>query len=123
MAERTMPIGRGEEKGVEAKRESNRIRAGHDLPGPLRVHVDQKPMPEVLHPQDALVRVTRSCICGSNLHLYNGDVPDTRAGMTFGQGSTGVVEELDDEVKEPKVGDLGLLPGHELLRTPTVRNS
>lgn len=34
--------------------------------GPLRVRIDEKPMPEILHPQDAIVRVTRSCICGSN---------------------------------------------------------
>jgi threonine dehydrogenase-like Zn-dependent dehydrogenase len=121
-----MPIGRGEEKGVEAEKESNLIRAGHGVPGPLRVRVDIKLMPEVLQPQDAIVRVTRSCICRSDPHLYSGDVPGTRAGMTgmtFGQGSTGVVEELDDGVKEPKVGDLGLLPGHELPRTPIVGNS
>jgi D-arabinose 1-dehydrogenase-like Zn-dependent alcohol dehydrogenase len=79
-----MPIGRGEEKGVEAEKVSNLIRAGHDLPGPLRVRVDRKPMPEFLHPQDAIVRITRSCICGSDPHLYSGEVPDTRAGMTFG---------------------------------------
>jgi hypothetical protein len=90
--------------------------------GPLRVHVDRKIMPEVLHPRDAIVCVTRSCICGSDPHLHSGDVPDTRAGMTFGQGSTGVVEENGDEVEEPKIGDLGL-SGHELRRTPTPRNS
>ena len=46
--------------------------------GPRRVRIDHKPMPEILHPQDAIVRVTRSCICGSDIHLYNGSVPDTR---------------------------------------------
>ncbi len=39
--------------------------------GPRRVRINHKPMPEILHPQDAIVRVTRSCICGSDLHLYN----------------------------------------------------
>jgi hypothetical protein len=38
--------------------------------GPQRVRIDHKPMPEIVHPQDAIVRVTRSCICGSDLHLY-----------------------------------------------------
>lgn len=53
--------------------------------GPYRVRVDNdKPMPEILHPEDAIVRVVRSCICGSDLHLYHGLVPDTRVGMTFG---------------------------------------
>ena len=37
-------------------------------------------MPEILHPQDAIVRVTRSCICGSDLHLYNGFVPSMEKG-------------------------------------------
>ena len=73
--------------------------------GPLRVRIDQKPMPEILHPQDAIVRVTRSCICGSDLHLYNGSVPDTRPGMTFGHEFTGVVEQVGDEVQKLEVGD------------------
>ena len=67
--------------------------------GPLRVRIDEKPMPEILHPQDAIVRVTRSCICGSDLHLYNGSVPDTRPGMTFGHEFTGVVEQVGQEVE------------------------
>lgn len=78
--------------------------------GPQRVRADQKPMPELLHPQDAIVRVTRSCICGSDLHLYNGNVPDTRVGMTFGHEFTGVVEELGADVHNLKVGDRVLVP-------------
>ena len=78
--------------------------------GPLRVRIDQKPMPEILHPQDAIVRVTRSCICGSDLHLYNGSVPDTRPGMTFGHEFTGVVEQVGPEVQTLKVGDHVLVP-------------
>src|ERR687898_9617 len=78
--------------------------------GPQRVRVDHKPMPEILHPQDAIVRVTRSCICGSDLHLYNGSVPDTRVGMTFGHEFTGVVEQLGEDVEKLKIGDHVLVP-------------
>ncbi len=78
--------------------------------GPQRVRIDHKPMPEILHPQDAIVRVTRACICGSDLHLYNGSVPDTRVGMTFGHECTGVVEQLGPEVENLKVGDHVLVP-------------
>jgi threonine dehydrogenase-like Zn-dependent dehydrogenase len=78
--------------------------------GPLRVRIDHKPMPEILHPQDAIVRVTRTCICGSDLHLYNGAVPDTRVGTTFGHEFTGIVEEIGPEVKKLKVGDHVLVP-------------
>ena len=78
--------------------------------GPLRVRIDHKPMPKILHPQDAIVRVTRSCICGSDLHLYNGSVPDTRPGMTFGHEFTGIVEEIGPDVQKLKVGDHVLVP-------------
>lgn len=78
--------------------------------GPLRVRVDHKPEPKILHPRDAIVRVTRSCICGSDLHLYNGSVPDTRVGSTFGHEFTGVVEQIGEEVENLKPGDHVLVP-------------
>lgn len=78
--------------------------------GPKRIRVSQKPMPEIKHPEDAIVRVTRSCICGSDLHLYNGNVPDTRVGSTFGHEFTGIVEEIGSEVTKVKVGDHVLVP-------------
>lgn len=81
-----------------------------DYRGPYRVRVERKPMPTIQHPRDAIVRVTRSCICGSDLHLYHGMVPDTRVGMTFGHEFTGIVEELGSEVQNLKVGDHVLVP-------------
>ncbi|MFN3405661.1 MAG: zinc-dependent alcohol dehydrogenase [Cytophagaceae bacterium] len=78
--------------------------------GPQRVRVDEKPMPEILHPEDAIVKVTRSCICGSDLHLYNGNVPDTRVGMTFGHEFVGVVVEVGSQVHKLKVGNNVLVP-------------
>jgi threonine dehydrogenase-like Zn-dependent dehydrogenase len=67
-------------------------------------------MPRIEHPRDAVVKVTRSCICGSDLHLYHGMVPDTRIGMTFGHEFCGIVEELGDEVGNLKVGDHVMVP-------------
>jgi len=78
--------------------------------GPYRVRVANKPHPEILHPQDAIVRVTRSCICGSDLHLYHGLVPDTRVGSTFGHEFVGIVEEIGPDVTKIKVGDQVLVP-------------
>ncbi len=78
--------------------------------GPFRIRLDQKPEPEIRHPEDAIVRVLRSCICGSDLHLYHGLVPDTRVGSTFGHEFIGVVEEIGDSVQKLKVGDRVLVP-------------
>lgn len=79
--------------------------------GPFRVRADRnKPDPEIQHPGDAIVRVTRSCICGSDLHLYHGLVPDTRVGMTFGHEFTGIVEEVGSEVQHLRPGDHVMVP-------------
>lgn len=81
-----------------------------DYRGPYRVRADRKPEPSIQHPRDAIVRVTRSCICGSDLHLYHGLVPDTSVGMTFGHEFCGVVEEVGAEVETLKPGDHVLVP-------------
>lgn len=78
--------------------------------GPYRVRAEQKADPVIEHPGDAIVRVTRSCICGSDLHLYHGMVPDTRVGHTFGHEFVGVVEDIGPAVKTLKVGDRVLVP-------------
>jgi threonine dehydrogenase-like Zn-dependent dehydrogenase len=78
--------------------------------GPYRVRAEQKPYPEIEHPNDAIVRVLRSCICGSDLHLYHGMVPDTRVGQTFGHEFIGEVEEIGPSVQKLKVGDRVLVP-------------
>ena len=79
--------------------------------GPYRIRADKnKPEPEILHPGDAIVKVTRSCICGSDLHIYHGLVPDTRVGTTFGHEFTGEVTEIGSDVKNLKVGDRVLVP-------------
>ncbi len=78
--------------------------------GPYRIRTEDKPTPSIEHPNDAIVRVTRSAICGSDLHLYHGLVPDTRVGMTFGHEFTGVVEEVGASVKNLSVGDRVLVP-------------
>ncbi|MGZ3182020.1 MAG: zinc-dependent alcohol dehydrogenase [Telluria sp.] len=78
--------------------------------GPYRVRAAHKSEPVIEHPNDAIVRVTRSCICGSDLHLYHGLVPDTRVGSTFGHEFTGVVVETGASVQNLKVGDHVLVP-------------
>jgi threonine dehydrogenase-like Zn-dependent dehydrogenase len=78
--------------------------------GPYRIRTDQKPVPEIEHPNDAIIRVTRAAICGSDLHLYHGLVPDTRVGSTFGHEFTGVVEEVGQSIQNLKRGDRVVVP-------------
>lgn len=78
--------------------------------GPKRVKVTKKPDPRIEHPEDVVVRVTRTAICGSDLHLYHGFVPDTRVGTTFGHEFTGVVVDIGADVRTLKAGDRVLVP-------------
>jgi threonine dehydrogenase-like Zn-dependent dehydrogenase len=45
--------------------------------GPRNVQIDDKPMPKIQHPEDAILRVTSTAICGSDLHLYHGTVQES----------------------------------------------
>jgi threonine dehydrogenase-like Zn-dependent dehydrogenase len=78
--------------------------------GPYRVRVEEKEMPRIEHPNDAIVRVTLAAICGSDLHLYHGMMPDTRVGMTFGHEFIGVVEEVGPSVQNLSRGDRVMVP-------------
>lgn len=78
--------------------------------GPRRVKAMKKPEPKIMHPNDVILKVVRSAICGSDLHLYNGMVPDTRVGTTFGHEFTGVVEEMGSSVETLKRGDRIMVP-------------
>jgi len=77
---------------------------------PYKVRAEQRPEPEIEHPNDAIVKVTRSCICGSDLHLYHGLVPDTRVGSIFGHEFTGIVEQVGSSVQNLQPGQKVLVP-------------
>ncbi len=78
--------------------------------GPYRIRVEEKDVPPIEHPNDAIVRVTRAAICGSDLHIYHGMMPDTRVGQTFGHEFIGVVEEVGPSVQKLKRGDRVMVP-------------
>jgi threonine dehydrogenase-like Zn-dependent dehydrogenase len=78
--------------------------------GPYKIRVEDKPVPVVEHPNDAVVRVTLAAICGSDLHLYHGLMPDTRIGHTFGHEFIGVVEQIGSSVENLQVGDRVMVP-------------
>ncbi|QJY49342.1 glutathione-dependent formaldehyde dehydrogenase [Pseudonocardia broussonetiae] len=78
--------------------------------GPHKVRVEDKPVPVVEHPNDAIVKVELAAICGSDLHLYHGMMPDTRIGHTFGHEFVGRVEEVGSSVRNLQRGDRVMVP-------------
>jgi threonine dehydrogenase-like Zn-dependent dehydrogenase len=78
--------------------------------GPYKVRVEEKAEPEIEHPNDAIVRVEMAAICGSDLHIFHGMMPDTRVGHTFGHETIGVVEEVGSSVQNLNVGDRVMIP-------------
>lgn len=78
--------------------------------GPYKIRIEEKDIPHVEHPNDAIVRVTTASICGSDLHLYHGLMPDTRVGSTFGHEFVGVVHEVGPSVRNLQVGDRVMVP-------------
>jgi alcohol dehydrogenase len=78
--------------------------------GPYKIRVEEKDIPRIEHPNDAIVRVTKAAICGSDLHLYHGLMPDTRVGTTFGHEFIGVVHEVGSSVENLTVGDRVMVP-------------
>ena len=77
---------------------------------PNRVEVQEVPDPKILNSRDAIVKITSSAICGSDLHLVDGYVPAMRKGDILGHEFMGEVVELGPEVKNLKVGDRVVVP-------------
>jgi threonine dehydrogenase-like Zn-dependent dehydrogenase len=73
--------------------------------GARRVTVENVPDPHIINPRDAIVRVTSTAICGSDLHLYDGYIPTMMKGDILGHEFMGEVVEVGPAVRELKVGD------------------
>jgi len=73
--------------------------------GKGRFEVTEKAKPEVVEATDAVVRVTMSSICTSDLHIKHGSVPRAVLGITVGHEMVGVVESVGEAVKTLKSGD------------------
>jgi threonine dehydrogenase-like Zn-dependent dehydrogenase len=74
------------------------------------VRVDNVPDPTILNPRDAIVKITSTAICGSDLHLYNGFVPTMEQGDILGHEFMGEVVDLGSGVTNLKIGDRVVVP-------------
>jgi alcohol dehydrogenase len=77
--------------------------------GPGRRSWEDKPRPKVQNPTDAIVRITTSTICGTDLHILKGDVPTVTDGRVLGHEGVGVVEEVGGAVATFRKGDKVLI--------------
>jgi threonine dehydrogenase-like Zn-dependent dehydrogenase len=78
--------------------------------GKKNIQVEQVPDPKILNPRDAIVRITSTAICGSDLHLYNGFVPTMKRGDVLGHEFMGEIIELGREVRNLSIGDRVVVP-------------
>jgi alcohol dehydrogenase len=73
--------------------------------GPGNKSWEEKEKPIIQHPSDAIVRITKTTICGTDLHILKGDVPEVVDGRILGHEGVGVIEETGDFVTRFKKGD------------------
>ena len=78
--------------------------------GKNNVKVAEVPDPSIVNPHDAIVKVTLTAICGSDLHLYNGFIPTMKSGDVLGHEFMGQVVDVGPEVKNLAVGDWVVVP-------------
>jgi len=73
--------------------------------GPGQKAVEERPTPRIENPTDAIVKVTRTTICGTDLHILKGDVATCAPGRILGHEGVGIVESVGNAVTEFKKGD------------------
>jgi threonine dehydrogenase-like Zn-dependent dehydrogenase len=74
------------------------------------VRVEQVPDPVLVEPDDIVLRVTATAICGSDLHIYRGKIPAMKAGDILGHEFMGIVEEVGPAVTRVRKGDRVVVP-------------
>ena len=78
--------------------------------GASHAEVHTVPDPEIINPHDCIIRVTKTAICGSDLHLFDGYIPTMESGDILGHEFMGIVEEVGSAVKKLKRGDRVVIP-------------
>jgi alcohol dehydrogenase len=73
--------------------------------GPGKKAVEDRPKPDITAPTDAIVRITKTTICGTDLHILKGDVPTCQPGRILGHEGVGIVDKVGTAVTAFKPGD------------------
>lgn len=103
--------------------------------GPNNLAWEDKPKPTIVQATDAIVRITMTTICGTDLHILKGDVPTVTDGRILGHEGVGIIDEIGDDVIGFHKGDKVLISlitscgrcnstskgyGHPISRSPHV---
>ena len=78
--------------------------------GKRKISVEEVPNPVIQEPNDIIIKVTSTCICGSDLHLYEVMTPYMEKGDIMGHEPIGIVAEIGSEITNVKVGDRVVIP-------------
>jgi threonine dehydrogenase-like Zn-dependent dehydrogenase len=74
------------------------------------IRLDRVPEPRIKHSLDAIVRITSSAICGTDLHMVRGTLPGMKPGTILGHEGVGIIEEIGRDVRNFQVGDRVVIP-------------
>ncbi|CZT52137.1 related to formaldehyde dehydrogenase [Rhynchosporium secalis] len=77
--------------------------------GALKIEIEDRPIPKIIHPTDILIKVRYSALCGSELHVFRGHQP-SETGFIMGHETTGSVIEIGSSIKNHAVGDTVVMP-------------
>ncbi len=77
--------------------------------GPGKKSLEERPIPTIINPTDAIVKITKTTICGTDLHILKGDVSSCQPGRILGHEGVGIVDKMGAGVTTLKVGDYVLI--------------
>jgi alcohol dehydrogenase len=77
--------------------------------GPSKKAIEDRPKPDIKEPTDAIVKVTKTTICGTDLHILKGDVPTCQPGRILGHEGVGIIDSIGSAVTTFKPGDRVLI--------------
>ena len=103
MSNTIVPIKKDQSNGASAK--SNKTMKGLVYNGPGKIEYKDVPMPIIEKPTDAIVKIVKTTICGTDLGILHGKTPSCKPGTTLGHEGVGIIEEVGKSVRNFKKGD------------------
>lgn len=89
--------------------------------GSAKKALEDRPKPEITAPTDAIVKITKTTICGTDLHILKGDVRSCQPGRILGYEGVGIVDKIGSAVMGFKLGDRVWISGQVRRVTPTIK--